>query len=59
MGHTFTYTVADWLLPGRTNSAEILKLQPVASTPNEDWTDNFHTAVRWLRSGDKKTIRAE
>ena len=55
---TFMYTVADWLLPGRTDPREILKFQPVASTPNDDWTNSFHTAVRWLRSGAKKTIRA-
>ncbi len=55
---TFTYTVADWLLPGRTDPAEILKFQPVAMAPNDDWTDNFHTAVAWLRSRQKKEIRA-
>jgi hypothetical protein len=54
----FMYTVADWLLPSRTNSSEILKFQPVATTPNDDWTDDFRTAVAWLRSGVKKTIRS-
>jgi hypothetical protein len=56
---TFLYTVAGWLLPGRTDPAEILKFQPVAAAPNDDWTDDLHTAVRWLRCGVKKTIRAE
>ncbi len=54
----FMYTVADWLLPGRSDSAEILKFQPVAGTPNDDWTDHFPVAVKWLRSATQKTIRA-
>lgn len=54
---TFMYTVADWLIPGRTDLSEILKFQPVATTPNDDWADNFHTGVQWLRSGRKKKIR--
>jgi hypothetical protein len=53
----FIYTVADWLLPNPTDQALIFKYQPVSSTPNEDWTDIFETAVTWLRSGNKKTIR--
>lgn len=53
------YTVADWLLPGRTEPSEILKFQPVAAIPNDDWTDNFHTAIEWFRSGLKKKIRGE
>lgn len=55
----FMYTVADWLLPGRADANELLKFQPVAGSPNDDWTDSFHTAVTWLRSGEKKTIRGE
>ena len=39
------YTVADWLLTGRTDASEILKFQPVATTPDDDWTDSLHTAV--------------
>ena len=55
--NTFMYIVADWLLPGRTDSSEILKFQPVATTSNDDWTHDFHTAVGWLRSGVKKKMR--
>ena len=55
---TFMYTVADWLLSGRTDPTEILKYQPVASIPDEDWTDDFSVAVARLRSGKKKTIQA-
>lgn len=55
----FLYTVADWLIPGRTDPTELLKYQPVATSSNEDWTDRFETAVEWLRSGLRKTIRIE
>jgi len=37
---------------------QILYKQPLAMAPNNDWTDDFLTAVAWLRSGEKKTIRA-
>jgi len=57
--NTFMYTVADWLLPGRTDPAEILKFQPVATLPNDDWTSDFHTAVGWLRSSLQKKIRLD
>lgn len=53
---TFMYTVADWLLPGQTDPSELLKFQPVATTPNSDWIDDFHMAVEWWRSGMKKKI---
>ena len=55
--NTFMYTVADWLLPGQTDPSEILKFQPVATTPDNDWTDDFYTAVEWWRSGMKRKIR--
>lgn len=57
--NTFMYTVADWLLPGRTDPSEILRFQPVATTSNDDWTDEFHTVVEWFRSGSKKKICGE
>jgi hypothetical protein len=56
---TFMYTVADWLIPDPLDQAVLFKYQPVASAANEDWTDSFRTAVKWLRSGEKKTIRAQ
>lgn len=55
---TFRYTVADWLLPLATDPSRLLKLQPVASSPNDDWTDDFATAVQWLRAQQRKTIRS-
>jgi hypothetical protein len=54
---SFIYTVADWLVPRPENPGQLLKFQPVAVAPDEDWTDDFETCVAWLRSGVKKTIR--
>jgi hypothetical protein len=54
---TFVYTVSDWLLPGQTTPSEMLKFQPVATVPGDDWTDDFYGAVEWWRSGVKKKIR--
>ena len=53
---TFMYTVADWLVPRPENNNLLLKFQPVAQQPNEYWTNDFETCVRWLRSGKKKRI---
>jgi len=51
------YTVSDWLLPGQTDPSEMLKFQPVATIPDDDWTDDFYRALEWWRSGVKKKIR--
>jgi hypothetical protein len=56
---TFMYTVADWLIPDPIDRTLIFKYQPVASAVNQDWTDSFQTVIKWFRSGDKKTIRAQ
>jgi hypothetical protein len=55
---TFMYTVARWLLPANSDRTEMLKYQPIAMAPNDDWTESFQTAVEWVRSGIEKTIRA-
>ena len=54
---TFMYTVSDWLLPGQTDPSEMLKFQPVATVPNNDWTDDFYRAVERWRSRVKKKIQ--
>ncbi len=54
--NTFRYTVADWLLPMPTNKKLLLKFQPVSIKPDEDWTDDLLTCVKWFRSGKRKTI---
>jgi hypothetical protein len=54
----FLYTVGTWLIPRKEDAALIQVLQPVATRPNEDWTDNLETAIEWYFSGKKKTIAA-
>jgi hypothetical protein len=54
--NSFRYTVADWLLPMPTNKKLLLKFQPVSIEPDEDWTDDLLTCIKWLRSGNRKTI---
>lgn len=52
----FYYTIARWLLPLDNDKSKLLKFQPVPKSPNEFWTDSLITAVKWLRSGESKTI---
>lgn len=52
----FRYTVANWLLPEKANRNAIATRQPVSREPDEDWTDDFPTCVRWFRSGKQKRI---
>ena len=53
---TFTYTVSDWLIPRPEDANLMLKFQPVAKTPDLNWTNDFNQCVSWLRSGRKKRI---
>lgn len=56
--NTFMYTVSNWLIP-RTDNAFLLQVyQPVAPTPNDDWTDNFLTVIEWFRSQQPKRVRS-
>jgi hypothetical protein len=52
----FMYTVCGWLLPRPEDERLILKFQPVAKLPTESWTDDFETAIEWLRSGAQKKL---
>jgi hypothetical protein len=54
--NNFLYTVANWLIPRPDDLNLLLKFQPVAKTPNDDWTDNSLTCIEWFRSAKKKTI---
>jgi len=45
---SFRYSVGNWLLPGK-GPNEIGTYQPVATSPNDDWTDDFSEVARWLR----------
>jgi hypothetical protein len=53
---SFRYTVGRWLLPGKGQN-EIATYQPVAMTPNDDWTDVFDEVAEWVRSGVTKQVR--
>ena len=48
-------TLGRWLIQGKLPN-EIATMQPVSTTPNEFWTDDFSTAAQWFRSetGDKR-----
>jgi len=52
----FLYTVANWLLPDPIEPGLLLKFQPVAKGANDEWTEDFKTAVDWFRSGASKRI---
>lgn len=54
----FHYTVARWLIPDPKNAGNIFKYQPVAMTPNDDWTDCLESSVQWFHSNVQKTIRS-
>jgi hypothetical protein len=47
----FMFTLGRWLLPGK-QAQDIATLQPVSVAPDEFWTDDFQTAVTWLRAPD-------
>jgi hypothetical protein len=52
----FLFAVGYWLLPRPEREIQLLKFQPVPQEPNDDWTDDFQTAVEWLREGRQKRI---
>lgn len=54
--NSFMYTVASWLLPDPADATQMYARQPMAMSPNDDWTDDFATAAAWFRSGQRKTI---
>lgn len=54
----FLYTVERWLIPTPGSQTEIFKYQPVPAGPNDEWTDDLETAIRWLRSGEEKQLCA-
>lgn len=55
----FRFTVGKWLIPRADEPNLIAIYQPVSLEPNEDWTDSLATAIRWLQSGERKTISIE
>jgi hypothetical protein len=55
----FRYTVASWLLPRVQDKALIEIFQPVASVPNDVWTDNLAVCLDWFASGEKHSVLTE
>jgi hypothetical protein len=55
---SFIYTVANWLIPSKTDARIIQTFQPIATACNSDWTDSLDVALGWFRSGAEKTISA-
>lgn len=47
----YMYAPGLWLLPGK-GLNEMATIQPVATAPNEFWTDDFSTAAEWFRAND-------
>ena len=47
----YMYTLGRWLLPGK-KVGEMATLQPIATTPNDFWVDDFRTVARWVRAED-------
>jgi hypothetical protein len=53
---TFAYTVGSWLRP-RVKAPHLLEvMQPIPQKPDEDWTHDISTCIRWFLSGQRKTI---
>lgn len=53
----FMFTVSDWLLERDNDSRLMQKFQPISMTVNDDWTNDFETAVCWYRGQIKKKIK--
>lgn len=52
----FMYTVSDWLISRPEDAKLMRKFQPVAMTPDHNWTNDFNQCASWFRSGAKKKI---
>lgn len=55
----FRFTVSNWLISRKDNESQIDTYQPVSLEVNDDWTYELITAIDWLNSGMKKTIKSE
>lgn len=53
----FRYTVGRWLIARPDNPSNIAVMQPVSPTNNDVWTNDFDTAVVWLRGNTEKSIK--
>jgi hypothetical protein len=55
----FRYTLGSWLLPRQANSSRIEIFQPVAAIPNDVWTDDLATCLKWFETGEEHRVLAE
>ena len=55
----FRYTVASWLLPRAQDKSLIEIFQPVASVPNNVWTDDLSVCLDWFVSGENRSVLTE
>jgi hypothetical protein len=56
---SFRYTVASWLRPRASDGSLIEIFQPVASVPNNVWTDDLSVCLDWFVSGERRTVLTE
>ncbi len=56
---SFRYTLGAWLLPRQKDESLIEIFQPVAATPNDVWTDDLATCLKWLEAGKEHRLLAE
>jgi hypothetical protein len=57
--NSFRYTLASWLLPRSSDKNLIEIFQPVAAKPNEVWTNDLATCLRWFESEELRTVLSE
>lgn len=55
----FRYTVASWLIPRAADSRLIEIFQPVASVPNDVWTDDLATCLKWFEDALNRSVLTE
>jgi hypothetical protein len=56
---SFRYTLGAWLLPRPADQHLIEVFQPVAAVPNDVWTDDLETCLKWFKSGAKRRVLGE
>ena len=54
----FLYTVGNWLMPRTEDAKSMAAHQPIDPSRIDEWTNDFDLAVKWFRSGAKRTITA-
>jgi hypothetical protein len=52
----FRYTVERWLVPTPGTPGEIFKYQPVPMAPDDCWTNDLATVIKWFRSDRRQQL---